>query len=74
MLAPSPPSSEWVPGGITGEIKAARERTDNSTSHAHWPKISFISSRHSTYVHSLYSLVSGPGRPSYGKARRFLLL
>ena len=33
-LAPCPPSSEWVPGGSTGEIKAVRKATGHSISDA----------------------------------------
>ena len=34
MLAHCSTSSEWVPGGHTGEIKAARRGTGHPTSHA----------------------------------------
>jgi len=34
MLAHYSPSSEWAPGGNTGEIKAARKGTDHSISQA----------------------------------------
>ena len=34
MLAHCSPSSKWVPGGNTGEIKAARKGTGHPSSHA----------------------------------------
>ena len=34
MLAHCSPSSKWVPGGNTGEIKEARKGTGHPTSHA----------------------------------------
>ena len=32
----SSPSSKWVPGGNTGEIKAARKGTGHSASQSRW--------------------------------------
>ena len=46
-LAHCPPSSEWGPGGNTGEIKAARKGTGHPTSQNRWPKTSVLSNRHS---------------------------
>jgi len=34
MLADCSPSSKWIPGGNTGEIKAARTGTDHPTLNA----------------------------------------
>ena len=34
---PTAPSSEWVPGGNTGEIKAASKGTEHPASHADSP-------------------------------------
>ena len=47
MLAHCPPSSEWGPGGNTGEIKAARKGTDHPTSKSRWPRTSVLSNRSS---------------------------
>ena len=42
-----PPSSEWGPGGNTGEIKAARKGSGHPTSQSRWPRTSVLSNRHS---------------------------
>ena len=35
MLAHYSPSSKWVPGGTTGEIKVEKKGTGRPTAHAH---------------------------------------
>ena len=53
-LAHYPPSSEWGPGGNTGEIKAARKGTGHPTSQSRWPRTSVPSNRHSPNVRIVY--------------------
>ena len=56
-LAHCPPSSEWGPGGNTGEIKAARTGTGHPTSKSRWPRASFLSNRHSPTYGSYMGLI-----------------
>ena len=53
MLAHCPPSSEWGPGGNTGEIKVARKGTGHPTLKSWWPRASVLSNRHSL-MYGLY--------------------
>ena len=46
-FAHCPPSSQWGPGGNTGEIKAARNGTGHPTSQSRWLRTSVLSNRHS---------------------------
>ena len=45
-LAHCPPSSEWGPGGNTGEMKAARKGTGHPTSKSRLLSTSVLSNRH----------------------------
>ena len=46
-LAHCPPSSDWVPGGNTGGIKALRKGTGHPTPKFRWLRTSVLSNRHS---------------------------
>ena len=46
-FAHCPSSSEWRPGGNTGEIKAARKETGHPTSKSRWLRTSVLFNKHS---------------------------